>query len=606
MKKHLHSAPLILFILVTALNLSSPSIAMASTPAADLIVYNASITTQDASNPDAQAIAVHNGKFLKVGSNHDVLSLKNPTTKLIDAKGRRMIPGLNDSHLHVIRGGRFYNLELRWEGVPTLKQALSMLKQQAQRTPKGQWVRVIGGWSPYQFSEKRMPTLAEINAAAPDKPVFILFLYSKAMINKVGLKMLGITSTSKAPLGGRIELSPSGEPTGLLLAEPSPTILYKTISQLPQLSAIDQTNSTRQFYHELNRFGLTSAIDAGGGGHVFPDNYTGSEALAKSGELPLRISYFLFPQKPGQELESFKHWMEITFPGHNQHSEHEHGYETEGGGEFLVWSAGDFENFLSPRPDQGNNMEAELERVTRLLLSKRWPFRIHATYNESIHRILNVFEKINKDTPFDGLRWAIDHAETINTENIKRIKALGGGIAIQSRMAFAGEYFIDRYGKQSAMASPPLREMIQLGIPLGAGTDGTRVSSYNPWTALYWMVSGKTVGGTQHLAKHNRLSRAEALRLYTLGSAWFSNEETIKGRISKGQYADFALLSDDYFKVPVEQIKSIESVLTVVNGKVVYGRSDFKGLAPSLPAATPAWSPVRVFGGHWKVRTHQN
>ena len=604
MKNLFHRTPFMLYILTLATIIALPFRIMASPLPIDLIVYNANITTQDDTHPHAQAIAIRNGKFFKVGSNDDVLALKSAHTKLLDAKGRRIIPGLNDSHLHVIRGGRFYNLELRWEGVPTLKQALSMLKQQAQRTPKGQWVRVIGGWSSYQFAEKRMPTLAEINEAAPHTPVFILFLYSKAMVNQAGLKALGITSKTKAAAGGRIELAADGQPSGLLLAEPSPTILYQTISLLPQLSAVDQTNSTRQFYHELNRFGLTSAIDAGGGGHVFPENYTGSTTLAKSGELPLRISYFLFPQKPGQELQSFKHWMEITFPGHNQHSQHEHGYEMEGGGEFLVWSAGDFENFLSPRPEQGKNMEAELERVTRLLLSKRWPFRIHATYNESITRILAVFEKINKDTPFNGLRWAIDHAETISRKNITRIKALGGGIAIQSRMAFAGEYFIERYGRQSAKSSPPLREMMNQGIPLGAGTDGTRVSSYNPWTALYWMVSGKTVGGTEQLDKHNRLSRAEALRLYTVGSAWFSAEENIKGRIAKGQYADFALLSDDYFKVPEEQIKSIESVLTVVNGKIVYGRGDFKALAPTLPTVTPAWSPVSVFGGHWSSHAH--
>lgn len=568
----------------------------------ELIIHNAKITTQNKAQPTAQAVAITNGRIFKVGSNQDILLLKAADTTVINAHGRRMIPGLNDSHLHVVRGGRFYNLELRWEGVPTLKQALAMLSKQAKRTPKGQWVRVIGGWSPYQFAEKRMPTLAEINAAAPDTPVFILFLYSQGFLNKAGLKALSINADTPAPAGGRYALDKNGQPNGLLLAQPNPTILYQTIARLPQMSAADQVNSTRQFYYELNRFGLTSAIDAGGGGHNFPDNYIGSSELAKHGQLPIRISYFLFPQKPGKEINDFKRWMTLTVPGLDGDSGHDHGYEMEGGGEFLVWSAGDFENFLAPRPVQHSKMETELERVTRLLIKNRWPFRIHATYNESIGRILDVFEKINRETPFDGLRWAIDHAETISAHNISRIKKLGGGIAIQDRMAFAGEYFLQRYGKDKAANAPPLREMLRQSIPLGAGTDATRVSSYNPWTSLYWLVTGKTVGGTQLLSEENRLTREEALHLYTLGSAWFSNEEHNKGRIAPGQYADLALLTDDYFSVTEEKIKDIESVLTVLDGKVVYGRDEYKALSSLPPPVSPAWSPQTLFGGHWRAQ----
>jgi len=568
----------------------------------DLIVFNAKVTTQNRAQPEAEAVAIRDGVFFKVGSNQEVLAYKGSKTKLIDAKGRRMIPGLNDSHIHAVRGGRFYNLELRWEGVPTLKQALSMLSEQAKRTPKGQWVRVIGGWSPFQFTERRMPTLEEINRAAPDTPVFILFLYSQAFVNKAGLKKLAITAQTPAPSGGRYEVGDDGQLTGLLIAEPNPTILYQTIGKLPQLSMDDQINSTRQFYRELNRFGLTSVVDAGGGGHNFPENYQSSKSLAKLGEIPLRISYYLFPQKPGREINDFKRWMNLTVPGRNEHVRHEHGYEMEGGGEFLVWSAGDFENFLQPRPVQGKDMEKQLERVTKLLVKNRWPFRVHATYNQSIERILGVFEKVNHETPFDGLRWAIDHAETVTPENIARIKALGGGIAIQSRMAYAGEYFVQRYGERSAMTAPPIREMLRQGIPVGAGTDGTRVSSYNPWTALYWLVSGKTVGGTSLYKENNRLTRAEALNIYTLGSAWFSNEENVKGRIAPGQYADFALLTADYFSAPTGEIKYIESVLTVVNGKVVYGAGAYQTLTSELPAASPSWSPVNKFGGHWRVK----
>jgi predicted amidohydrolase YtcJ len=217
-----------------------------------------------------------------------------------------------------------------------------------------------------------------------------------------------------------------------------------------------------------------------------------------------------------------------------------------------------------------------------------------------------VFEAVNRDVPFDGLRWFFDHAETISERNLERVKALGGGIAVQHRMAYQGEYFIDRYGRKAAEQSPPIRRMLAMGVPVGAGTDATRVASHNPWMSLYWMVAGKTVGGTVLYPEANRLDRAEALRRYTLGSAWFSGEEDKKGAIAIGKLADLAVLSADYFSVPEEQIKGIESVLTIVGGKVVYGAEEFEGLAPPPPPVSPDWSPVKAYGGYHRVQSAQS
>jgi predicted amidohydrolase YtcJ len=570
-------------------------------PEPELIIHNAAVTTQNPGQPSASAVAVLDGLVQMVGSDKQLLARAGKTTLLIDAGGRRLIPGLNDSHTHVVRGARFYNLELRWEGVPSLEKGLAMIREQAANTPKGQWVRVIGGWSPFQFEEKRFPTIEELNAAAPDHPVFVLYLYSRGFLNDAGMRALGIARDSEAPAGSHYERDAQGNPTGVLVADPNPMILYRTIAKLPQLSPTDQANSARQFYRELNRFGLTSAIDAGGGGHTFPVDYSGTRALAESGELPLRVSYYLFPQKPGRELQDFRDWMSITVPGENHHAGLAHGYATRGGGEFLVWAAGDFENFMAEQPLQSEAMEPELKRVTMELVRNRWPFRIHATYDESVSRVLKVLEAVNRDIPFDGLRWAIDHAETISPANIQRIKRLGGGVAVQSRMAFAGEYFKQRYGAEAAGSAPPLRDLLEAGVPLGAGSDATRVSNYNPWTALHWLVTGQSVGGEQLLSERHRLSRAEALRLYTVGAAWFSGEENRKGRIAPGQYADFALLSDDYFAVPEEGIRHIESVLTVLGGRVVYASGDYTQLAPPPGPVSPAWSPVARFGGHYSI-----
>ncbi len=233
-----------------------------------------------------------------------------------------------------------------------------------------------------------------------------------------------------------------------------------------------------------------------------------------------------------------------------------------------------------------------------LLAEHRWPFRLHATYDESITRFLNVFEEINREIPLRNLRWFFDHAETISDRNIERVRALGGGIAIQNRMAWQGEHFLKRYGTEAAKRTPPFVRMLAMGVPVGAGTDATRVSSYNPWISLYWLVTGKTVGNTQLYAASNRLDRLEALRLYTLGSAWFSGEEDKKGSIETGKLADLSVLSEDYFAIPEERIKHIESVLTTVGGKVVYGSGEFADLAPPLPPASPDWSPVTIYKGY--------
>jgi predicted amidohydrolase YtcJ len=264
----------------------------------------------------------------------------------------------------------------------------------------------------------------------------------------------------------------------------------------------------------------------------------------------------------------------------------------------LVYSAADFEDILEPRPDMPDRMESDLTSVVRLLAEHRWPFRLHATYDETITRALNVFEAVNREIPLKGLHWFIDHAETISARNIDRIRALEGGIAIQHRMAFQGEYFIDRFGQAVAEHSPPIAQMLAAGVPVGAGTDATRVATYNPFVSLYWLVTGRTVGGTQMYTKANRLERMEALRLWTHGSAWFSNEQEKKGALVAGQLADLAVLSEDYFSVPDEAIKRLESVLTIVGGKPVYGAAEFKDFSPPQLPVVPEWSPVAHYGGY--------
>ena len=559
----------------------------------DLILYNGKITTLDRENPQAQAVAVRDGRFLAVGDEREIMGLAGPDTKRIDLKGRRVIPGLIDSHMHVIRGGLNYNMELRWDGVRSLADAMAMLKLQVARTPPPQWVRVVGGFTEQQFAEKRLPTLEEINAIAPDTPVFLLHLYDRALLNRAALRAVGYSKDTPELPGAEIARDGSGEPTGLLLARPNATILYATLAKGPKLPPDYQKSSTRHFMRELNRLGVTGVIDAGGGFQNYPDDYRIIEELHRDGELTIRVAYNLFTQKPKQELADFAGWAKQVAPGHGDDS-----YRMNGAGEMLVYSAADYEDFRVERPETVSSMEADLEPVVRLLAQNRWPWRLHATYNETITRALDVFAKVNRDIPFDGLHWFIDHAETIDDRNIARIAELGGGIAVQHRMAYQGEYFVERYGHRAAERTPPIRRMIEMGVPVGAGTDATRVASYNPWVSLAWLVTGKTVGGLAIYPTANRLDRETALQLWTQANTWFSSETGKKGQIKPGQLADLVALSDDYFSVPEDGIQDISSVLTLLGGKTVHGGAEFKDLAPPLPPAMPDWSPVNRFGGY--------
>jgi predicted amidohydrolase YtcJ len=566
---------------------------------ADFIIYNGKIATMEKTGEFVQAIAVKGGIIAATGTTKSILAnYKSAKTQIIDAKGKTVVPGLNDSHIHAIREGLNYNAELRWDGVKTLKRAMEMLKEQAARTPPGVWIKVIGGWNEFQFKEKRQPTLAEINAAVPDKPVFITYLYGKAFLNKKGIETLGYTKDTHYE-GSLLEQDEDGNLTGLMFAKETPKAIYTTLALTTKLTPEQRINSSIQFNRELNRFGLTSVVDAAGGGQNFPADYATALELAKSGQLSIRISYFLFAQQKNKELQDYEKWVAETLINKNDNLFIDNGFTEEGAGENLVASAADFENFLEPRIVLSPSMETDLEPIIRLLVKNRWPFRLHATYGESIDRMLNVFEKVNKDTPFNGLRWLFDHAETITPKELERVKKLNGGIAVQFRMYFQGELFKKQYGTPKTQL-PPIKKMLAMGIPVGMGTDATRISTYNPWMAMHWLLTGKTIGGMQFWPKDQVLDKFTALKLYTSGSAWVSGEEHLKGKLVKGMYADFSMLSDDYFSVPTDKVRTIESVLTVVNGKIVYAAGDYKQYdVPSTPVI-PEWSPIKYYGGYQK------
>ena len=586
---------------VSAAALSGCSTLM-PTQAADTLIVNGRIATLDPKNPNAEAIAIRGERIVEVGNPGELEKYRGPNTRVIDAGRRIVIPGLNDAHTHFIRGGLTYTNEVRWDGVPSLAEGMRRVREQAKRTPPPHWVQVIGGWTWAQFAEKRHPTLDEINAATGDTPCMIMHLYDRAWLNRSAVRVLGWEKEVPKLFGGFVERDATGRPTGLVMSTTSLASLVSVWLRVPRLSQDEQVISTRHFMREHNRLGVTSVIDAGGGGQNFPENYAAIAKLAADRRLTLRIGYQLFAQTPGKELENYQVWSKLVSIGQGDDY-----YRMVGAGEYLLYAAGDPANFAKDwvKPPAGV-MEPQFAAVVKHLAALGWPFRQHATFDSTAARQLDVLEQVNREVPLKKLRWGLDHCETLTPKSLERLAALGGSVSIQNRMSLAGEAFVAKYGVAAAEDAPPIARIREMGIPLACGTDANRATSYNPWIGVHWLLTGKTLGGSKLQGEKNLLDRTEALRLFTAGGAWISSEETKKGTLEAGKLADLVVLSGDYFSMPVDEVKDLESVLTMVGGKVVYAAAPYAQLdAPPLPSL-PDWLPVRHYGGYHKAKIAQS
>ncbi len=577
---------------------ASSSTATAAPAAPDIILLNGKIATVNDADSIEEALAISGNSIAAMGSSADMRAMAGSSTRIIDLGGKTVIPGLNDSHIHFVREGMHYHMEVRWDGVDSVEEALELLRQQARRTPKDQWIRVIGGFSWEQFREKRMPTLEEINAVAPDHPVFILYLYAYALLNKAAVAYLDLNAPG-APVypGGVITRDGVGRATGLLVAAPSGLILYKSITGGPRLSDSDRINSSLHYQREMHRFGVTSVSDAGGGGMVFPDAYGTIQKLHQMGKLKTRTSMYTFAQVKGQELADYQRWTARHKPGEGDAM-----LKLVGGGENICWAAYDFEIFAMPRPEIDPDAEAVERPILRQLAYAGWPTRQHMTYNQSIDRLLPVYEQVRREVfgdPAKAPLMIVDHAETVSEANMERIMSINGIIAIQNRIIYQARDFAERYGMETLAQTPPVRKMLKMGMQVAAGTDATRVSSYNPWLSLAWLTTGKSLGDLQMYGDDNLLNRSEALRLWTINGAASTGESSLKGSLEPGKLADLVVLDRDYFTVPDDQLRKIESVMTIVDGEITYASGDLRDYDTNpLPEISPAWSPVAKFGGY--------
>jgi predicted amidohydrolase YtcJ len=528
---------------------------------ADLVLRGGKIVTLDRNFSIHQALAIRDGRFLAIGTEREMRTLISPATRVIDLAGRTVIPGLIDSHIFVTVAGSNWDAELHWESARTLADALRQIDAAAKARPRGSWIVVSGGWVPTQFAERRFPTRADLDARAPNHPVYVQYLGQGALLNSAALAALGISPRTADPAGGKFERNPqNGELTGWLQGAPAWRIAYEKIPR-PTLDAIRQ--SLRNCFRELNRLGITSISDVQTSAVSFAHRRVLAD-MARSGELPLRMNFYIVFEQ-ARDIEALKGLVEeIKTLQQNDN------FKFAGFAANMNGDSGNGSALAAPAIDR-------FRKAAQFFAESGYNFQLRAAGDSGARQLLDVLEQVHSTTPFARHRKIIfTELDDATPETIERIKKLGGMISVQARMALTGERNVELWGLEKTRSAPPLRTMIQSGIPLGAGSGAFQSANYSPMLALWWLVTGKTVAGSAIRNQNQNLSRAEALRLYTMGSAWSTFEEGRKGSIEVGKQADLAVLNGDYLTVAEEQIRSLQSLLTVVGGRIVYAAAPFE------------------------------
>jgi predicted amidohydrolase YtcJ len=544
--------------LLTALVLCSTALAQAP----DTILLNGKIVRYDAQ--PAEALAVRDGKIAALGRTTDIRALAGPATRVVDLGGRTVIPGLIDSHIHAIRAGLTYKTEVHWIGVRTLAEALQHLRERAKSVPKGSWLVVAGGWTEHQFVEGRRPTQAEITAAAPDHHVYVQQLYSRVLLSPGGAHALGLaddTAVTAAALA--IERDAEGRPTGWITGDNR--AISNLFDRLPRPAMAQKIEGTRAFFRALNALGLTGVIDPGGYNLSIPDYQPLFEAW-RAGALTLRVRYSLCAPRRGYELADLQELTQMLPMGFG-----DDWLRFNGVGENVTWG---MYNNDSPTEAQ----KEQLYETLRWAVSRNMTATFHWHNQRSVHHLLEVLERVNAGTPVARLRWSVAHLNDASPDSLKRMKAMGVGWLMQNAFYFRGEAFLGQRGVEAAATAPPIVSALRLGLPVGGGTDAHRVMWPSPFASLQWMLDGKTLGGVATRVEAERPSRMEALRLYTQGSAWFTFDDDKRGALEVGKLADLAVLSKDYLTVPLDEIGTITSLITMVGGRVVYATGTYAAL----------------------------
>jgi predicted amidohydrolase YtcJ len=509
-------------------------------------MLNGKILTGDSRSSTYEALIVRDGRIVATGKSADLRQLAGRRARVIDLEGRTVIPGLIDSHMHAIRAALSFSTEVNWIGTRSLGEALDRIRKGAQSMPQGAWLIVAGGWNVQQFAENRRPTQAELAAAAPGNPVYVQLGYGWAMLTPKAIEKLHIVSDAVLPSGGKLERDSDGKLTGGISGAQNAIIAL--FDRLPTPTPEQEVEGTKRFFRELNRLGLTGVVDPGGN-NMTPESYQALFKVWRQGELTVRVAYSLCGITPGKEFEELKDLTQMLPMGFGDGM-----LRFNGIGERITWA---MNNNNQPTAAE----QEEYYEIVRWAAERGMSITMHWPRNDSAGVLLDIFERVNKEVPITNLRWSIAHLNDASVENLRRMKALGIG-----------------WTMQPTQRKPPVETAKEIGVMVGAGTDAHRVASYNPFTALQSLVGGKTANGVPLSGPEEIPTRAEALRLYTLGSAWFSHDERERGSLEPGKLADLAVLSNDYMTVPVDQVGGIESLLTMLGGKIVYAAGPYAQL----------------------------
>lgn len=531
---------------------------------ADLVLLDGRITTlslDPGTPPEVTALAVRSGRVLAVGSDDEIRAHLGPATRVVELGGRRVVPGLVDSHVHFVRAGRTWADEVRWEGMTSLADALAAVGERAARLEAGEWIRVIGGWSEDQLDERRGPTREELDAVAPHNPVFVQALYEYGVFNSAGIAALEMDEAkiASSPTPDHFERDADGAWNGRGTGRMAQLSWF--YNQLPPPPFEREVTSTGELSREFARLGLVGATD-GGGVNSGPDVYGAVHEAWRRGLLRTRVRMLKHATRRGTEAEDFAGYARFGEPRFGDGM-----LKWSGIGEIILYRSHDD---LGKPADFSAEALAEAKEILLPFARKGWAVQIHVMNREFLEGLLDLFEEIHAEVPIDRLRWALIHANAVTADDIPRLEALGVGVLHQALLRFNGQQLLDAWGPERVAGSPALRALLDAGVPVGLGSDGMRASSYNPWASLQHFITGLTVGGTPTLRGENLLSREEALAGYSRDTAWFTSEEHERGQLAPGFLADLAVLSEDYFAVPVERIHTLTSELTLLGGEVVW------------------------------------
>ena len=524
----------------------------AASPAPDLVLSNGKIITVDDRFQIAQAMAIKGDRIVAVGTNQDIARLAGQGTRTIDLRGRAVIPGLIDNHMHLLRAGATWKFEVRLDGVGSRKQALDMLRARAKAARPGEWVYTLGGWAIEQFDDMKPFTREELDQVAPDHPVFLQASYYEAYLNSRALQAVGIDE--KNPATPAIERDASGRPTGRI-AEAG---FRGLVNRIPAASPEEAEASTMAMIRDLNKFGLTAFGSAGCEANLLPLY----RRWADQGQLNVRvfcISGAGVGTTPEQITKGLPQIAQIKlFQGDNFIDNVTYGESVYGPLHDPM-----FVRKSNPTPEQ----LAQWRRIATEIAKAGLPLHVHANLEDTITGFLDQIEAINKEYPIKNLRWVLAHANQLTATHLARMRELGVYAAVHPWAVINGGINQRVFG-DAAYDMAPLDTIQKSGVVWGFGSDGSRANQIMPFTTLWWAVTGKMVGGTKALRQP--ISREDALIAHTRKNAYFVFQENNLGSIQPGKLADLLVLDRDYLTIPADQIKDIKPVMTMVGGRVVY------------------------------------